>query len=193
MASIRTISSPRPAPPASKRPRTYTPIRSSIKASACRISNSRRIQRFSRRRCWRCLRGPLLRQLPEHVTERGYAVPQLVEIALGNNEHLHWCPSLDSRVSALIGQKRHFAEIVAGLQSRQQPALAVLFPQNIALAFFNYIHAVAKIALLEHHIPGLKMLVLDSRFRVQLRLCQLRREQQMQQPVRRNPCFTVHS
>ena len=101
---------------------------------------------------------------------------QPIEIPFGNDKHVHRSASLNGRIAALIGQQRHFAEIIATLERREQVLLAILGLQNIALAFLDHIDAIAQIPLLEHHVARFEMLVLNPRFRVQLGLREIGRE-----------------
>ena len=97
-------------------------------------------------------------------------MPQLVEISFGNNQHVGGGASLNGRVTALVGEQCHFSEIVAGGERGEQLWGAIdllrVFLQHIALAFLDHVDAVAQIALLEHDVAGLEMLILNPRFRL---------------------------
>src|ERR1700740_2016272 len=107
--------------------------------------------------------GALLSQLAENVSEKRYAMAQLVEIRLGNDQDVHGGAGPNRGISGPVGKHRHFPEIFSVAPSRQELPLAFPLAQSLALAFLDDIHAVTQITLLED-VARLEMLIPDAGF-----------------------------
>ena len=67
----------------------------------------------------------------------------------------------------------------------------MLLVENFAFTFLDEVNAVTQVTLLEDDIARLEMLIPDAGFKGDLCLRQLRREQQMEEPVGGDPNLAV--
>ena len=82
-----------------------------------------------RRTCGRAFAG----HLDENISEVRDAVAQLVEFRLRNDHDVHGGARANPGVSGPSGKYRHFSEILAAAQRRQELLLAVALAQHVAL------------------------------------------------------------
>src|SRR5258707_1336361 len=103
-----------------------------------------------------------LRQLAEYFSEGWHAFSQLIKIVFRNDEDVQSGTCPDSGIPGLLRKQGHLTKVVAAPQSCQEFLRTVFLPQNVAFAVFDNVHAVTHVALPEHDVAGLEMLVLDA-------------------------------
>src|SRR5690348_16312872 len=91
----------------------------------------------------------LASELAEHFAEGGNAFAERIEIAFWYQENLHSGAGLNGGVARFVGEERHFSEVIAGAQCGHGVGAAVFVLDDVALALFDDVDAVAEVALME--------------------------------------------